>query len=52
MDADALRRLLEKAICQPGLRDTLGETGRAAVAPLSWTATAEHLRKLLREAAA
>jgi glycosyltransferase involved in cell wall biosynthesis len=46
----ALRARLERLLADEELRASLAEQGRAAVARLSWDATAERLRDLVRRA--
>jgi glycosyltransferase involved in cell wall biosynthesis len=49
-DVLALRAQLERSLADEELRASLAEQGRAAVARLSWDATAERLRELVRRA--
>jgi glycosyltransferase involved in cell wall biosynthesis len=49
-DVPALRARLERTLADEELRGSLAEQGRAAVARLSWDATAERLRELVRRA--
>jgi len=49
-DVGALRAELERALAEPGLRRSLGEQGRQAVAGLSWDAAAERLRDVVHGA--
>ena len=51
-DREELTRLLGRVIRDVELRRNLGERGKRAVAGLSWDASAERLRDLIREAAA
>jgi len=51
-DGRALRAHLEQALREEGLRSSLGERGRQAVAGLSWDAAARDLRDLVWKAAA
>src|SRR5439155_3192020 len=49
-DVAALHAHLEQILANEGLRRSLAEQARAAVAGLSWDATAERLRELVRRA--
>jgi glycosyltransferase involved in cell wall biosynthesis len=49
-DVPALRARLERSLADEELRASLAEQGRAAVGRLSWDATAERLRDLVRRA--
>jgi len=51
-DGRTLRAHLEQALREEGLRSSLGERGRQAVAGLSWDAAARDLRDLVWKAAA
>jgi len=51
-DREELTRLLGRVIRDVELRRNLGQRGKRAVAGLSWDASAERLRDLIREAAA
>jgi glycosyltransferase involved in cell wall biosynthesis len=50
-DTAALTRALQGLLDDPAARAALAARGRAAVASLTWDATADRLRELLREAA-
>ena len=51
-DVEALVRELERLLSDPGAREEIAARGNAAVARLTWEATAERLRELVHDAGA